>query len=128
MISSDELLGLAAVKAKENPFFLGCAFDHYKIRNKLSDEDLIQTLRCDRNTYNRLLLCRRPDANARTFKTDVIAIAETYEIDPFTLGAIIRETSVLDDMMDGVTRAATDLFEQRGLLAARDYVEDPDNN
>ncbi len=89
--------------------------------HELNLEELAAYLGCDPENIFRLALCRRPDATALAFNTDVEHLARRFGIQSDRLFAIIREVDSLQSLRDHL---AFKPQSDRMLLAARDREDD----
>ncbi len=115
----NEQLQSLASKVVEDPYFLAAAFEEYKRIDAVDDVMLGEMLGCQNDDLVRLKLCRRPRMNPELFRRDVIRISSRFEIDPFTLFAILRRV----DAVSSLRRIAPEDTEL--LMAARDRHSEP---
>ena len=95
-------------------FFLASVLHKYAMNEGLDDVGLAQRLGCDVQVLGILGICRRP--NPESFRSDVLRIAERFNLNVEALAEIVRRVDSL-----GILRFAQ---PERGLLmAARDASE-----
>ena len=109
------------------PHLLSWVLARYREINGLSEEEVRNMLGCDRDTYNHLRLCGRPDPDPAEFAVDVQRVAEKLGVDAGLLASIVRDVDAHAAFTQGNRGAADCPFSStRGMLkAARDREGSP---
>ena len=89
------LLRYAAKRAATNRFFLAGYLNEFSSIRGITDEDLAQFLGCKPEHLPKLALCRRPDPDSPSFRSDVEQIATVFNMQPEHLARLIREVDTL---------------------------------
>lgn len=93
--------------------------EKFRARQKMQESDLARFLNCEPDLLPKLGLCRRPDPDSPTFRSDITKIEQALGIQAGRLIQIIRETEALDVFDRGSLEPEESIG--RGLLmAARD--------
>ncbi len=108
----------ALQRAAADSFFLASALEAYRSLNGLDDADLASYLGCSTEDMTRLAFCRRPVADAMTFRREVEQIAAYAFIRAERLAELLREV----DSLEMLGRSAT--TRPGFLMAARDRVDE----
>jgi hypothetical protein len=121
------LLARAADYAASRPHLLSWVLARYGEINGLSEEEVREMLGCDRDTYNHLRLCGRPDPDPAGFVIDVQRVAEKLGVDAGLLAAIVRDVDAHAAFTQGNRGTAASPFSSMGgmLKAARDREGSP---
>ena len=117
--TTDEILRRAAWRASQNPFFLAGNIEVFRTRRNMQESDLARFLSCGPEILPRLGLCRRPDPDSPTFRSDVNRVADAFGLHASRLVQLIRETDALD-VLGNVAPVDDREVEQGLLIAARD--------
>jgi hypothetical protein len=87
-----ELLAHAALRASNDPFFLGHELRAYREICSLDDEGVSKFLRCTPEALVRMSLCRTPEMNTTSFRHEVEQIAVYCGADPQRLAELLRHS------------------------------------
>ncbi len=118
----DRLLAWAARRARGRPAFLASDLAAYQGLHQLDEAQLAAWLGCTARSLADLALCRRPAADAPTFRADVEQIAAHVGVHAERLARLLRETGTVVALRTAPTRPPTELGL---LLAARDRQDAP---
>ncbi len=110
-------LDTLARRVENEPFFLASTLALFARSEELDDEALCRFLRCPRESFAMLRLCRTPDEDPSAFQRDVKRIAEAFGVDLNALAEAVRRGQALQRLRKA-TASGT-------LLAARDAPEEP---
>ena len=125
-MTKDRLLRHAASRASQNPFFLAGDLEAFRTHRNMQERDLARFLGCRSEVLPKLGLCRRPDPDSATFRSDVDRVAKAFGTQADRLVHLIRESDVLDAI--GRVPTAADRVSAEGLLmAARDMDSEEPN-
>lgn len=102
-----------ARRLKDDPFFLACPLTLYATSEGLNEESLASRLRCSKENFTMVCLCRAPASEAESFQDDIDRIATKFSVDADVLAEAIRRGQAICQMKRRTESAAT-------LLAARD--------
>jgi hypothetical protein len=102
-----------ARRLEDDPFFLACPLTLYAKSEGLNEGSLTSRLRCSKETFAVVRLCRAPAGDAESFQDDIQRIATKFSVDAEVLAEAIRRGQAIFQMKRGTESAAT-------LLAARD--------
>jgi hypothetical protein len=111
-------LDTLARRVENEPFFLASTLALFARSEELDDESLCRFLRCPRESFAMLRLCRTPDEDPSAFQRDVKQIAERFGADVDALTDAVRRGQALQRLRQAAAASGT-------LLAARDAEEDP---
>lgn len=110
-------LDMLARRVENEPFFLASTLALFARSEALDDDALCRFLRCPKESFAMLRLCRTPDADPSDFQRDVKRIAERFDTDLDALTEAIRRGQALQRLRQ-TTEGGT-------LLAARDAEKEP---
>jgi hypothetical protein len=91
----DRLLAWAARRARGRDTFIASDLFAYQERHRLDDAELAAWLRCSTRVLTDLALCRRPPADAPSFRQDVDQIANYVGVRSDRLALLLRETDAI---------------------------------
>jgi hypothetical protein len=111
-------LDTLARRVENEPFFLASTLALFARSEELDEEALCRFLRCPRESFAMLRLCRTPDKDPAAFQRDVKRIAERFGADVDALAEAVRRGQALQHLRQTATEGGT-------LLAARDAEEEP---
>lgn len=115
----DRLLAWAARRARGHDAFIASDLQVYQERHRLDDAGLAAWLGCGMRVLADLALCRRPRADAPSFRTDVDRIADHIGVRGDRLARLLRETDAIAALR--AAQADRSAAAERGfLMAARD--------
>lgn len=117
-MNTSEALRIAAIRAADDPNFLGHVLKVYRQHEGLSDDQLAERLGTETLFLPRLYLCKRPASGTLDFADRVSAIADYTLIESATLAAIIRQVDAIESLSASPSSS--------GLLAAARDKEQPD--
>jgi hypothetical protein len=106
-----------ARRVENEPFFLASTLALFARSEALDDDALCRFLRCPKESFAMLRLCRTPDEEPSAFQRDVKRIAERFGADPDALTEAARRGQTLQRLRQTAAGGT--------LLAARDAAEDP---
>jgi hypothetical protein len=109
-------LDALARRVENEPFFLGCTLALFARSEELDDDALCRFLRCPKEAFAMLRLCRTPDEDPSGFQRDVQRIAERFETDVEALVEAVRRGQALQRLRQAAASGT--------LLAARDAEEE----
>lgn len=113
-MSTAEHLAFAAAKAATRPEYISFYLSEFRRSERISEEEMVDHLRCDVADYYRLCLATAPDFQDPSFGAEVRRIA-TWSGAPFSeLLSILRRAHSL------LTIATAEPEPARWLAAARD--------
>lgn len=132
---TQSLLRYAARKAAKNQFFLAEHLTEFRGIRGMTDDDLARFLGCTPEMLPKLALCRRPDTESPSFRSDVEQIATAFAIQPVRLVQLIREVDTLKTLSevsltnqkvpDGLLAVARD---DEGIQSGHKEMTDPSDN
>jgi hypothetical protein len=102
-----------ARRLKDDPFFVACPLTLYATSEGLDEESLASRLRCSKENFALVCLCRAPAGEAESFQDDIDRMATKFSVDADVLAEAIRRGQAIFQMKRSTESAAT-------LLAARD--------
>lgn len=111
-------LDTLARRVENEPFFLASTLALFARSEEMDEEALCRFLRCPRESFAMLRLCRTPDEEPSAFQGDVRRIAERFGTDENALAEAVRRGQALHRLRQAATGGGT-------LLAARDAEEEP---
>lgn len=83
-----------ARRVEADPSFMAHTLASYRRRRRLDDTVLAAVLRCSVEALPRLALCRRPDPDSASFRTDLAHIAHYVGCDADRLASLLRTVPV----------------------------------
>ncbi len=110
-------LDALARRVESEPFFLASTLALFARSEALDEETLCRFLRCPRESFAMLRLCRTPDEEPTGFQRDVKRIAERFGLDENALAEAIRRGQTLQRLQQASASGT--------LLAARDGQQEP---
>ena len=116
---SSEFLRHAARRASQHSFFLAADLEQFRVRQGMEEGQLARFLGCAPEVLPRLALCRRPDPQSPSFRSDIQRIASALGLQQDRLAQLVRQTDVLKTL----GRAGPDADQEAAsglLMAARD--------
>jgi hypothetical protein len=113
---ADPLDALAG-RVESEPFFLASTLALFARSEALDEEALCRFLRCPRESFAMLRLCRTPDEEPTGFQRDLERIAERFGIDENALAEAVRRGQTLQRLREASASGT--------LLAARDGKLEP---
>jgi hypothetical protein len=117
-----EWIETAGRRSREHDWALGSLLGKYCRLERKAPDALADDLGCSPDTFNRLLLCRRPESD--DLGLYVAVLSERFAFDQERLIAVLRHALVVIAMhSDGETEV-----EQPTLMAARDRRRVPDGD
>lgn len=105
-------------RVEDEPFFLASTLALFARSEELDDDALCRFLRCPKESFVMLRLCRTPDEDSSGFQRDVKRIAERFDVDADALTEAVRRGQALQRLRRSSSAGGT-------LLAARDAEEEP---
>ena len=102
-----------ARRLEEDPFFLACPLKLYAESEGLNEDSLAARMRCSKETFVLVCLCRAPTGDDESFQGDIERIAAKFSVDADLLAEAIRRGQAIFEMRRSTNAAAT-------LMAARD--------
>jgi hypothetical protein len=102
-----------ARRLEGDPFFLACPLKLFQVSEGLSEEALVTSLGCSKDSLASIRLCRAPAAEEDSFQDDIGRIATKFSLNGDALAEAIRRGQALYHMARKETKSGT-------LLAARD--------
>lgn len=114
----DQALRHLQGRVEREPFFLGHALAAYRRSYSFSDQQLAEFLVCSVGSISRLMLCRLPRDDSKSFREDVLRVAAFAECSPDRLAALIREVAAIESLEKSLDAS------NGMLLAARDRRAD----
>ena len=111
-------LDALARRVENEPFFLASTLTLFARSEELDDDALCRFLRCAKESFVMLRLCRTPDEDSSGFQRDVKRIAERFDADVDALAEAVRRGQALQRLRRARSLGGT-------LLAARDAEEEP---
>jgi hypothetical protein len=126
-IERDRLLAWAARRARSRDSFIASDLAAYQERHQFDEAQLADWLGGATRALADLALCRRPQADAPSFRADVERIADHVGVRGERLARLLRETGAI-----AALRAApadpSGPAEHGFLMAARDRQDGPDGD
>lgn len=124
-VERDHLLAWAARRARGRESFIASDLAAYQERHRLDESQLADWLGGAMRALTNLALCRRPQADASTFRADVERIALHVGVRGERLARLLRETEAIAALRAAPVDASAP-SEHGFLMAARDRQEDRD--
>ena len=121
------LLAWAARRARGRESFIASDLAAYQERHQLDEARLADWLGGATWALTNLALCRRPQADASTFRADVERIAVHVGVRGERLARLLRETDAIAALRAAPADASAPT-EHGFLMAARDRQEDQDGD
>lgn len=127
-MAKDRFLRRAASRASENPFFLAGDMEAFRIRRNMEEGDLARFLSCKSEALPKLGLCRRPNPDSVTFRSDVDRLSDAFGVKADRLVQLIRERDALD-ALGSFPFSVKEGAAEGLLMAARDVdTEEPNKS
>jgi hypothetical protein len=123
----DRLLAWAARRAQGRDSFIASDLAAYQERHRLDEAQLAAWLDCATRALADLALCRRPRADAPSFRADVERIAVHVGVHAERLARLLRETGAIAAAWAGATEPLASA-EHGFLMAARDRQDGQDGD
>ncbi len=120
-----KILTWAANRAANEPSLLAYDLSAYRALNNVSEGELALALQCSPEALVCLSLCRRPNPNAATFRSDIQQIATHCGVNARNLAAVLREVDSLRTMREASAIAPFAQTQLGFLAAARDRNPHP---
>jgi len=114
-------LGLAAERARTEPWTLGRVLSRCCELEGLSDDDIANELGCASETLRWLSLCRAPSEDR--FADDVARVAQRFGLEAHRLAALIRRA----DAVAALAAPHHDAGDRELLMAAHDREDSEDS-
>jgi hypothetical protein len=121
----DYLLAWAARRARSRGSFIASDLAAFQERHGLSEAKLANWLGGTMQALTNLALCRRPQADAASFRTDVERIAIHVGVHGEPLARLLRETDAIAALRSAPADASAP-SEHGSLMAARDRQDGHD--
>jgi hypothetical protein len=126
-VERDRLLAWAARRARGRDSFIASDLAVYQERHRLDEAQLADWLGCATRALADLALCRRPQANASSFRADVERIADHVGVRAEQLARLLRETGAIAALR--AAPADRSAHAEHGfLMAARDRQDGQNGN
>jgi hypothetical protein len=109
-----KILELASRKAANDSAFIAYFLKKYSEFEKISESEILTTLRCSKEDYYKLNLCRVPDINAGDFVMRLNKIAKYTNTCTLDLNKIIKRANSI------LRLTGSDVEQNSYLMAARD--------
>jgi hypothetical protein len=103
-----------ARRLEDDPFFLACPLKLYAKSEGLNEDSLAAQLRCSKETYVLVCLCRAPTGDDESFQDDIERIAAKFSVDVDVLAEAIRRGQAIFQMSRSTSAAATLMAAQDG--------------
>jgi len=123
----DRLLAWAARRARGRDSFIASDLAAYQERHRLDEAQLAAWLGCATRALANLALCRRPRADAPSFRVDVERIAGYVGVRGDRLARLLRETGVIAALRAAPVDPSAPA-EHGFLMAARDRQDGRDGD
>ena len=102
-----------ARRLEDDPFFLACPLTLYATSEGLNAESLASRMRCSKENFTLVCLCRAPAGEAESFQDDIDRIATKFSVDADLLAEAIRRGQAIFRMKQNTESAGTLLAATR---------------
>ena len=113
-MDSDQLLYKAAVRVAQESVFMASALEIYA-GGKLDFGRRADLLQADQSSIVKLALCKRPNPEATSFASDVMAVASASGVSPAAVANALRHVEALTALKESSPGNL--------LAAARDHID-----
>jgi hypothetical protein len=124
-VERDRLLAWAARRARSRDSYVASDLAAFQERHGLSEAQLANWLGGTIQALTNLALCRRPQADAPSFRTDVERIALHVGVQGEALARLLRETDTIAALRSAPADASAPT-DHGSLMAARDRQDGHD--